>query len=253
MKGKFMRNWTLKYGPTVLISFLFYAITSTRHSRALGDIILESVGIPPWIDGTSGLHLTLVYGLIMIGIIFIIRNKFIDENYHLKGFKHFVVFVVIVSCIYFVHSGIVTMAISSVDDLNSIVLVDDAQLSYKYKDEELSEFKLEFELRNYSNSSREFQLELNFPDTRIGNINLVNENDLRYVLEAKESRLIIIKRDKNNMSLETEIDIESSFVSAERQLENIVLVDRNGIKYNIKTMPYKDIKLLWNESRNNIR
>ncbi len=71
----------------------------------------------------------------MIGAIFIIRNKFISENYHIRGLKHFVVIVIIVSCFYFVHSGIVTMAVNSADDLKSIVIVDDDQLSYEYKDE----------------------------------------------------------------------------------------------------------------------
>mgnify|MGYP000566124004 CR=1 FL=1 len=65
-----MKDWMLKYTPVLLISFFFYAMIDTTHSRAIGDIIFEWLGIPAWSDGYQGTHISIFVFMLLIFIVF---------------------------------------------------------------------------------------------------------------------------------------------------------------------------------------
>ena len=75
-----MKSKLRSYGPIIILSLIFYMMISTPHSRALGDIVIESFGLKSWTDGYSGTHLTVIYFSILFLIVYIIYQGFVNDE-----------------------------------------------------------------------------------------------------------------------------------------------------------------------------
>ncbi len=62
---------TIKTKSALSILFMsvsFFMMITTRYTHALGDYILELIGLPSWTGDHTGFHLTIIY----FGVLFII-------------------------------------------------------------------------------------------------------------------------------------------------------------------------------------
>ncbi len=53
--------------------------SNIKNGVCIGDVVLGKVGLPAWTNGSSGLHLTLIYGLIFLIPALILANKYPDH------------------------------------------------------------------------------------------------------------------------------------------------------------------------------
>ena len=151
------------------LSILFIAVTSyfmitTKYTHALGDYILEFIGLKSWTGDYSGIHLTVIY----FGILFLI-GLFLVEKYAIDGlnikrksvFIIFVAFMVVFSSITGItardikknSSGLLTIGYNS----------SGSSMNYRSEDSKFVEFTAEFELTNYSNEKKTFYLSIDNP------------------------------------------------------------------------------------------
>lgn len=91
-----------------LMSLLFYMMITTKYTYALGDYILEFIGVKSWTGNYSGFHLTIVY----FGVPFII-SLFIVEKYavdllNLRRTRVFLIFIALMTLFYLI-TGVIAV------------------------------------------------------------------------------------------------------------------------------------------------
>lgn len=234
-----MKQWLLKYTPVFFIALFFYSMISTGHSRALGDIIFETLGIPAWTDGYQGIHLSMFFFFILMVGIFALRDRYVDEELQIRGKKHFYIFISLVVCMYYLHSSITAHVIAQAKGLDSLVLNSDCLYAYRYHEGELTEFQLQFELTNYSDEEREFQLVLEIPGSDERYISFETEYNQNYVLQGKETRLLAVELGKDNVTSVNNSGMTS--FGGNGRISSVILKDRDDNRYVIKSMADRGI------------
>ena len=57
------------------LSISFYMMKTTTYTRALGDYVLEFIGLKSWSGEFSGMHLTVIYfGILTIILLYVVLN-----------------------------------------------------------------------------------------------------------------------------------------------------------------------------------
>ncbi len=148
----------------LFMTVTFYMMVTTKYTHALGDYILEFIGLKSWTGDYSGIHLTVIY----FGVLFII-GLFLVEKYAIEGLSIrrrniFLIFVVLMT----VFSSITGMTARHIKENSSGLLAigytsKDSNINYKSKFNKLVEFTSEFELTNYSNEKKTFYLSIDSP------------------------------------------------------------------------------------------
>ncbi|TAH67134.1 MAG: hypothetical protein EWM47_09370 [Anaerolineaceae bacterium] len=147
------------YGPIILLALIFYMMLSTPHSRALGDIVLESIGMKSWTDGYTGTHLAVIYFGILFFIVFNVYSWYVNDDVKKNRLNKILLFIGSVTIIYLAHSTFVHMAVGNAEGLNTIAIAPSGNFyDYKIADGEIQEFEYEFELTNYSRDSKNFSI-----------------------------------------------------------------------------------------------
>ena len=143
----------------LLMSIFFFMGLDTRYTDALGDYVLEFLGLKSWSAGDQGLHLTLVY----FGILFMISLFFVKriciEKLNYKRRKVFAIFAIFM----FLFASSTDMIAKTIKKTSDGLLAigynsEDSEMSYSIKDGEYIEFESNFQLMNYSEKDKEFYL-----------------------------------------------------------------------------------------------
>lgn len=229
-----MKNFLLKYTPIFLGAFFFYAMVDTAHSRAIGDLIFEAIGIPAWTDGYQGLHISIFVFLVFIFVTYFIRDKFVQDELIIRGKQQFWLFVVFVTIMYFAHSNIVQYQLGKSDNLESIVLQEECIYSYSYNDGKLTEFNMEFELTNYSSDKREFEVVLEV--SAFDHMNLQFDSDAKMIYELKGNETRLFQIDLKNEAISVETKIDSAQFGGNGRSDYVILKDNNADEYIIRIM-----------------
>lgn len=60
----------------IFMTLSFFMMMDTKYNKALGDYVLEFIGLKSWTAVDRGFHLTVIYFgvLFLIGIFFVIQN-----------------------------------------------------------------------------------------------------------------------------------------------------------------------------------
>ena len=139
-----------------ILSILFMSVTcymmiTTKYTHALGDYVLEFIGLKSWTDDYSGTHLTVLY----FGVLFIIGlflvDKYAKNGLNIKGRTVFIIFVALM----FMFTSITGMTARTIKTYSSGLLTigynsNGSSMNYKSDDKEFVEFTAEFKLTNYS-------------------------------------------------------------------------------------------------------
>jgi len=178
----------------LLMSLIFYSMITTEYTHALGDYIVEFVGLKSWTGDYSGFHLTIIY----FGILFII-SLFVVEIYVVNGLnisrmRVFLVFIVLMTIFYLLTGMIASNIKKNSPGLLSIAFnPENSSINYSTKDNKLVEFNAEFELTNYSNEKRTFYMSIDRPSYRQDGIEAIsfytiNGDKVTFNLEGNETK-----------------------------------------------------------------
>lgn len=217
------------YGPIIGIALIFYMMISTPHSRALGDIILESIGIAAWTNGYNGIHLTVIYFGILFLVVLMLISRFPKEERRRYRKHNFLVFIFSVTIIFLIHSSIVHNIMKNSEGLYSIAITStESRYKYNIKNGELEEFSYEFELTNYADEIKEFSLDVEFGDDNIYEFEIYDKQGelAKFNINGKESRRYIINLDDYMIKVsgaDNQHHIGSSGI-----IDSIILLDSEG-------------------------
>lgn len=185
-----------------ITSLIFFMMLDTRYTYALGDYLLEAIGVKAWTGDHTGTHLTVVY----FGIIFIVSILFIKKfAYEELGMRRrnivlvFVLFITMLSLITDISARTIK---SNSDGLLAVGFdANNSKISYSCMNEEYSFFIAEFELTNYSKDKKTFYISINNPFDReegIDGIKFYYDNGVEasFELEGNETKKFELTSDE---------------------------------------------------------
>ncbi|MCM1989400.1 hypothetical protein [Oceanirhabdus seepicola] len=184
-----------------LMSALCFMMVTTKHHRALGDYVLESIGLKSWSGNYSGDHLTVIY----FGVLFFISIFFV-EKYAIGKLKlrRWDVFLVFVGCM-IIFSAISKTTVRLIKENSAGLLsigykYENSSMNYRAEENELVEFTAKFTLTNYSKKKKTFYLSIDSPFDRhdgLGEISFYTFDGKPAVfeLQGKETKTFILTLD----------------------------------------------------------
>jgi len=161
-------NNKVKGGLSILLmSVTFYMMITTKYTHALGDYVLEFIGLKSWTGNYSGMHLTVIYFGILFVIGLFLVEKCVIDGLNIRRRSVFFIFIALM----IVFSSITGMTARNIKKNSPGVLAigynsEDSSMNYRSEDNNFIEFTAEFELTNYSNEKKTFYLSIDSPSYR---------------------------------------------------------------------------------------
>lgn len=156
----------LKYNISLIaIAIILFMGIETKHLNALGDYLLESIGLNAYSNGDKGVHYTAVIVVVLVIMIGAYMKK-IEFRYQFR-----VIFVIIIGCMVlftYTTDSIAELVKGNTDGINAIGINSDASWAeYSTNRDGLDRFTAAVELINYSHNTIDFQIEIvnSFDDT----------------------------------------------------------------------------------------
>lgn len=189
-----------------LLSISFYMMKTTTYTRALGDYVLEFIGLKSWSGEFTGMHLTVIYfGILTIILLYVVLS-FSVEKCGIR--KIWVLFLVIIFINIF---SFITDNISRNIKKNSYGLrtigfnSENSKMEYQSKDMKYTKFNAEIELVNYGNDSKEFSMTIdgvNYREDGVKGIDVFTKDGKKAVfeLEGNETESFRIDLDQYELS-----------------------------------------------------
>ena len=188
------------------LSILFMSVTcymmiTTKYTHALGDYVLEFIGLKSWTGNYTGAHLTIIYfGILFIIGLFLVK-KYAVSCLNIKGRNVFIIFVVLM----ITFSSITGMTVRIIKKYSPGLLaigydITNSSLNYSAQDKKFLAFKAEFELTNYSNEKKTFHITIHSPFYREDGIDEINfytldGNPATFELDSNEAKSFSLSLD----------------------------------------------------------
>lgn len=225
-------------------SISFYMMVTTKYMHALGDYVIEFVGLKAWTGEYSGTHLTIFYfGILTIIGLFQIHKYAIDE----LGIRKRYVLILCIAFITILNSA-TSISVRSVkkhsDHLLSIGCnYKNSKMSFASKDTEFTQFKADIEMMNYSDRSKEFNLTIVSPFHREGtayfDIFTKGGNKAIFNLSGNETKILNINLDEYKI-------VSRGFpsnISGNGDIQEVILTDKQGNSIRLDVNNFLGIEL----------
>ena len=193
-----MNKRTKAFLSVLFMSITFYMMLETRYVNAIGDYVIEFIGLKSWTGNHTGTHLTITYlmPLFIIGIILVKRYAIRDLK--IKWRMVIIVFIGL-NTIFTLSTGAIAKNIKS----NSEGLLpigfeqeEDNDMEYEFNDGRYTKFKADIKLTNYSKEDKQFYLMIdnNYDENPIRLYDLDGGKAI-FKLRGKEAKIFSINLD----------------------------------------------------------
>lgn len=145
------------YLSIILMSLLFFCMADTKYAPAIGDLVLEAFGVRSWSGEHTGTHMTVLYfGILFLLCLFAVRKYGIDEL-KLNGRHVFLIFILLVTSFTYITGFTAQSLKRNSEGLQAIAFNSkDSIIEYQFRNGNLVDLKIEFELRNYGDQTLTF-------------------------------------------------------------------------------------------------
>ncbi|WP_425449417.1 hypothetical protein [Dethiothermospora halolimnae] len=222
-----------RFKGSISIFFLatsFFMMFTTEHTRALGDYILEFIGLRSWTGEYIGTHLTIFYFLPLTVLGLFLVNKYAIRGWGIKGRNVLIIFVVLIIGFTSVTNITAKIIKRNSDGLLSIGFDSESSIiSFESEDMKYTEFNANIVMTNYGKEERKFYLTIvsPFPDSEKDMLlNVYKKSGERAIFRLKGNETKTFKIDLDNYDVGK--NIHSSVISGEGSIEEIILVDVNS-------------------------
>jgi hypothetical protein len=227
------------------MSITAYMMITTKYTHALGDYVLEFIGLKPWTGDYSGTHLTILYfGILFIIGLFLVK-KYAVEGLNMRRKRIFIIFIAFI----ILFSSITGMTVRNIKKNSSGLLAigynsNGSSMNYQAKDKKFVEFTAEFELTNYSNEKKIFHIIIDSPFYREDGIDEINfytfdGKQAIFELEGKEKKTFLLSLD--NYHVVGGKEFQSG--SGNGTIQEIVLMNDKGNKVRLESNNFFGIEL----------
>ncbi|WP_105620077.1 transporter permease [Vallitalea okinawensis] len=231
--GNYMRGKWNGFIWLLIISISFYMCLDTKYVSALGDSIIERIGLKSWSAGDKGLHLTVLYfGVIIITGLFVIEKSLIIPK-KIKRWKAFMIFVLLVSLSHLITTSVLISIKSNSPGVLSVGFDKTSEGYYEieYNGDKLIDFDVKLELRNYSDEDKQFsiQFEKKYKEEHSKEIFTIydKENNIAvFSLEARAEKIFEI--DPENYYIEREQTGRDDIYSSRGSIQEVMLINKQG-------------------------
>lgn len=184
------------------LSISFYMMIATTYIRALGDYILEFLGLKSWSGNNyMGMHWTVIYFGILTIILLAVVFRFVAEEWKIKKRWVFLLVIVFINLFSFITDAAVRNIKKNSDGLRTIGFnSENSKMEYQSKDMKYVKFNAEMELVNYGNESKQFYMKINDLDHKEDGLNGIDiftkdGNNAVFELEGNETMVFRINLD----------------------------------------------------------
>ncbi len=153
----FNKNKVKAIGSILLMAVSIILMKESPRYGALGDYLLEAMGIASWTSDNTGGHLTVIYLLVVLMFSIIFTRIYVIDHYKVKWSSALFYVIVLISLMSHVVDSVITNIKSDADGLQSIEYIDEGNVfEYKWRDGVLEDFVMVFTLKNYSDEDHDF-------------------------------------------------------------------------------------------------
>ncbi|WP_099191922.1 hypothetical protein [Tepidibacter mesophilus] len=206
-------NNKIKAGILIfLMSITFYMMLTTPYTHALGDYILEFVGLRAWTGDYSGNHLTIIYFGILFMIFLHLVGKYAIDGLNIRIRSVFLIFVALIIIFY----SIVGMTAKNIKKNSSGLLAigynpANSSMDYRLENNKFVKFTAEFELTNYSDEKKTFYLSIDSSFDREDGIEYISfytfDGELAvFELEGNETKSFLLSLDNYNVTWDKNLE-----------------------------------------------
>ncbi|MBI9015550.1 MAG: hypothetical protein JEZ08_25250 [Clostridiales bacterium] len=201
-----MNNRIKAYLSIWLMATTLFLSMDSKYSRALGDYVLEFLGIRSWTGDYTGLHLTVIYCGVLFCISILLVKKYAVNQGEIKTRKIFIIVIVLLICFSFITNTTAQYIKRNSEGLSAIAYeYEDSEITYNYSESKLKEFEAIFTLRNYAEERQIFSVSIDSRWLRkddIDKISILNSDGTLalFILEAGESKTFSLSHDKYTIS-----------------------------------------------------
>ena len=186
----------------LLLSISFYMMTTTMYTRALGDYVLEFIGLKSWSGELSGMHLTVIYfGILTIILLYVVLNYTVEKCGIRKRWVLLLV-IIFISMFSFITNATAKNIKKNSNGLRTIGFnSENSKMEYQSKDMKYTKFNAEIELVNYGNESKKFYMTINdfgYREDGFNGIDVCTKDGKKAVfeLEGNENEVFRINLDE---------------------------------------------------------
>lgn len=186
----------------LVLSISFYMMKTTMYTRALGDYVLEFIGLKSWSGELSGMHLTVIYfGILTIILLYVVLNYTVEKCGIRKRWVLLLV-IIFISMFSFITNATAKNIKKNSNGLRTIGFnSENSKMEYQSKDMKYTKFNAEIELVNYGDESKEFSMtidDLDYRKDRFKDIDIFTKDGEKAVfkLEGNETEIFRINLDE---------------------------------------------------------
>ncbi len=221
----------LKYlGMLTFLSFIISTIMKTKYPESLADKVFSLLSIESWSDGTQGLHYTVIVGLLVIILIYVVYNRRYDVPIDLGFGKSLIYVLIIAACFSYITNGILGYTLKFNEGLEAIERLDTiSDFSMKNMAGDFN-FDTSITFRNHSDDDVRCYIDFPFPfDYRTSYISIRDFNDGRVIFTIPANSTITIDIDENDYLIVG--DFEGNMGSSSNGMFPVVLTNLEGDSY----------------------
>lgn len=184
------------------LSISFYMMKTTTYTRALGDYVLEFIGLRSWSGELTGMHLTVIYFGVLTIILLYVVLKFAVEEWGIRKRWVLLLVIVFINLFSFINDATVRNIKKNSNGLRTIGFnAENSKIEYQSKDMKYVKFNAEIEIVNYGNESKEFYMTINDLDYRedgLNGIDICTKDGKKAIfeLEGNENEVFKINLDE---------------------------------------------------------
>jgi len=234
------------YLSVLLMSLSFYMMIETPYISAMGDYVLEFIGLKSWTGNNTGTHLTIFYftPLIIIGVILV--KKYAIRDLKIKR-KIVIIAFIGLNIIFLLSTGLMAKSIKASSKGLLAIGIDqkyDNYMEYEFNDGRYVKFKADIKLTNYSKEDKQFYLMINnnYGKSHIGIYNLDGSKAI-FKLKGKETKVLSINLD-DYLAKDNSLN-ENGYrnVGGSGHITGIIVFDNKGDKVKIGNNNFFGISL----------
>lgn len=174
----------------LFLSITFYMMMDTKYLNAVGDYVVEFIGLKAWTGTYTGIHLTIFYFLPFFILALLLVRKYAIRGLNITSVIVFFVFVGFTLLFSFLMSTLVKIKKANAEGLFPIALEQDKprEIEYDFVDNEYTRFKADFTLKNYSKETKRFYLMIDTAysqQDKLTPTELFDEDESRAVFELR--------------------------------------------------------------------
>lgn len=233
-----------------VLSILFMSITcymmvTTPYTHALGDYILELIGLKSWTGDYSGTHLTIFYFgiLFLISLFFVL--KYAINALNMRSRNVFIIFVALM----ILFTSITGMTARNIKKYSSGLLAigyssNDSSLNYRSDAKGFVEFTAKFELTNYSLEKKTFHItidDFSYREDGTDEINFYTFDGewATFELNSKETKYFSLSLDNYNVIG----GIGNQYRSGDGVISGLILMNDMGNKVKLEDNKFFGLEL----------